>query len=208
MPKNHHANAFCLPSKLGPFWSSHFGGVNRHATPPAAIPKPLRGFDYSQPDILSCNAFIYIQQKRDEEATGTFTFGNGRFSYKGAWDQSYDHFFCYLTLDGAREFGITLDEGPEYNNIGVKSCYRKKSGGKKYTEGVNPWCGKSGLCCRLVNDRNGVFLIWPQEPCLIEAVTVTSAKICSFAPKMLFRMRELRPQPKGSYSRRKLRPKD
>lgn len=87
-------------------------------------------------------------KKRDEEATGTFTFGNGRFSYKGAWDQSYDHFFCYLTLDGAREFGITLDEGPEYNNIGVKSCYRKKSGGKKYTEGVNPWCGKSGLCCR------------------------------------------------------------
>lgn len=99
-------------------------------------------------------------KKRDEEATGTFTFGNGRFSYlrhtycnfpcvyQPGDEKTTKREFCYLTLAGAREFGITLDEGPEYNNIGVKSCYRKKSGGKKYTEGVNPWCGKSGLCCR------------------------------------------------------------
>ena len=110
--------------------------------------------NFSQPDILSCNDFIYIHQKRDKEATGTFTYDNGRFSKANG---SGSRYYCYLTLEGGIQFGITLDEGPDYANLGVKTCNKQKSGGVRYYEGINPFCGKKGLCCRYkqITDPSG-----------------------------------------------------
>ena len=54
------------------------------------------------------NAFIYIQQKRDKEATGTFTFTNGRFSYIGIFGGKQripSRVYCYLTLQGGNSIG-------------------------------------------------------------------------------------------------------
>ena len=84
------------------------------------------------------------------------------------------------TLKGAKMFGITLDAGsPDYANLGAKTCYKQKSGGKQYFEGPNPYCGTKGLCCRLVNNLKVFFplmaatVMRTQELCLIAAVTVT-----------------------------------
>ena len=61
------------------------------------------------------------------------------------------------TLKGAKKFGITLDAGPDYAKLGHDTCYKQKSGGKQYFEGPNPFCGKKGLCCRLVNNLKVFF---------------------------------------------------